>query len=363
MPLSNTQPNQLGWVYSESILFLSSSRISFLPVESCLCPSPFSCARLPIFYPMGLPMSHQPRLALALLTGITLALSACATGPDVDLTVHESDRGTVYLERIPDRSFHTAHPMTLSADTMARVLRGLLVKDGRGTLGYLSPGKLEGSRVFADEEVEYLTPRLIEGLKKAASDQQVGFRVVQRGTQTPAPSAGPVFCVSDVRSPGVCESAQPAGTGTEESTEGSLYAYGQSLYLTLTGYRHRTERTESNTIASRRIFNPMGLANRTVLFIPESANRPDSYRTARSTDTTVVIDYNLLATLPVASDVRSTPAQSATPAKGEPDTRDSELDELRKELQEIKKKLAEQEEERLRSTPSSSRKPAPRSTP
>ena len=41
-------------------------------------------------------MSHHPRLALVLLTGVALVLSACATGPDLDLTIHESERGAVY---------------------------------------------------------------------------------------------------------------------------------------------------------------------------------------------------------------------------------------------------------------------------
>jgi hypothetical protein len=46
--------------------------------------------------------------------------------------------------------------------------------------------------------------------------------------------------------------------------------------------------------------------------------------------------------------------------KGEHSQRDADMDELRKEMQEIKKKLAEQEEERIRSSPSTSKKPAPR---
>ena len=57
-------------------------------------------------------MSYHPRLALVLLTGITLAVSACATGPEMDVMIHESERGTVYVERIPDLSFHAAHPIT-----------------------------------------------------------------------------------------------------------------------------------------------------------------------------------------------------------------------------------------------------------
>jgi hypothetical protein len=304
-------------------------------------------------------MSHHPQLALFLLTGFTLALSACATGPDLDLTIHESERGAVYVERFLDRSFHASHPMTLSADVMARILRGVVVKDSRGILGKLVADKPETVRAFREEDIEYLAPLLVEGLTRAASDQQVGFRVVQILAPTSSQSGGPIFCLSSVRSPGVCESDQASGP-TEESTVGSLYAYGQSLYLTLTEYRYRTKRAETSTMANRRIFNPAGLANRTVHFVPESATRPDSYRTAHSTDATLVIDYDLLATMPAASDMRLTTAQPATPTKGEPTQRNTDLDELRKDLQGIKKKLAEQEEERTRSTP---QKPTPRSIP
>ena len=308
-------------------------------------------------------MSHHPRLALFLLTGITLALSACATGPDLDLTIQESERGAVYVERFPDRSFQAFHPMSLSADTMARVLRGVVVKDSRGLLGNLVAGKPEVVRAFRDEDVEYLAPLLVEGLTRAASDQQVGFHVIQIGTLNSPQSVGPVFCLSSVRFPGTCSSEQPLGPGAAESTKGSLYAYGRSLYLTLTEYRHRLEQAETINMANRRISNPTGLANRTVHFVPESAKRPDSYRTAQSTDATLVIDYDLLSTMPAASDMRSTAAQPPTPTKGEPTQRDTDMDELRKELQEIKKKLAEQETARTGSSPSASPKSPPRSTP
>ena len=225
------------------------------------------------------------------------------------------------MERISDRSFHTAHPITLAADTMARVLRGVVVKEDRGLLGYLVASKPEAVRVFRDEDVEYLAPLLVEGLTRAASDQQVGFRLVQTGA--------------------------PA-----ESTKGSLYVYGRSLYLTLPWL---------SAVHQVRAGGPRG--SLTILFIPESAIRPDSYRTTRSTDATLVINYVALATLPAASDMRSTDAQPPTPAKGETTQRDSDLDAVRKELQEIKKKLAEQEAERTRSISSSSPKPTPRSIP
>ena len=231
---------------------------------------------------------------------------------------------------------------------MARVLRGVIVKDSRGLLANLVAGKSGAVRAFRDEDIEYLAPLLVEGLTRAAPDQQVGFSVVQIGAPISPQPVGPVFCSSSVRFPGVCSSEQPPGPAPAESTKGSLYVYGRSLYLTLTEYRHRRERADTIT-----------LANRTVHFVPESAKRPDSYRNTRSTDATLVIDYDVLATMPTASDIQSTAAQPPTPAKGEPTQRDTDLDALRKELQDIKKKLAEQEAERTRSTPSSSPKPTP----
>jgi hypothetical protein len=297
-------------------------------------------------------MAYHSQRALVLLIGIAMILSACATGPDLDVTIHESERGAVYVERIPDRSFHAAHPVTLSVDTMARVLRGVVVKDSRGVvLGNLIPGKTVVDRGFEDKDVEYLAPLLVAGLARAASDQQVGFRVVQAGASANSQIAGLTFCVDSVRFPGTCESDLPSGEISEEWTAGSLFVYGQSLYLTLTEYHYRTKRAETSTTANRRIFNPSGMGNRTVHFVPESATRPDSYRTALSTDTTLAIDYGLLATMPATAEIRPTAAQPQTPTTGKPAQRDTDMEEVRKELQEIKKKLAEQEAGRNRSKP------------
>jgi len=253
-----------------------------------------------------------------LLTGITLALSACASGSEVDLTIHESERGAVYVERFPDLSFQAAHPITLSADTMARVLRGVVVQDNGAFFKNLVSGKPEAVRAFKEEDVEYLAPLLVEGLTRAASDQQVGFQVIQTGTP-----AEPTDALYDRR----------------DSRKGSLYAYGRSLYLTLPWLIVESQVRAGGAVRSR-----------TILFIPESAIRPDSYRDTRSTDATLVIDYDLLATMPAAPDMRSTAAQPATPAKGESTQRDTDLDALRKEMEDIKKKLAEQE---ARQTPRS----------
>ena len=281
-------------------------------------------------------MLHRQGYALALLTGCLMGAFACATGPELDVTLHESDRGRVYLERFSDRSLQAAHPIRISADTMARVLRGVNIKENRGFLVNAIAGKQEPVRALKDEDVEFLAPLLVEGLARAASDQQVGFRFGRTGA--------------------------PA-----EWKQGSLYAYGRSLYLTLPWL-----------IPADRLGAGGPTLSPTILFIPESAKRPDNYRDARSTESTVVIDYALLAALPAESlspsppvvpTARPTPGgQAPAPlippvVQGPPQTRDRELDELKKELQDIKRQLAEQEAERNSTKQKSSYNQKPPSTP
>jgi hypothetical protein len=219
-------------------------------------------------------MSHHPQRALVLLIGITLTLSACAMGPELDVTIRESDQGSVYVERIPDRSFQAAHPVTLSTDTMARVLRGVVVQENRGLLGNMIIGRPEAVRAFRDEDIQFLAPLLAEGLTRAASDQQVGFRVIQ--------------------------------PGMSEMTKGSLYAYGRSLFLTVPWMIPL-----SRDGAGARALPP------TVLFLPESAKRPDTSRDARSTEMTLVIDYGLLASLRTDSGA-ALPGQTTAPVPATP---------------------------------------------
>lgn len=268
----------------------------------------------------GSAMSHHPQRALVLLIGITLTLSACATGPELDVTIRESDQGAVYVERIPDRSFRAAHPITLSVDTMARVLRGVGVKEDRGPIGNIVIGRPEAVRAFRDEDIQFLAPLLAEGLAKAAADQQVGFRLVR--------------------------------SEMYEATKGSLYAYGQSLYLTVPWLIPLTRNG-----AAEPALPP------TLLFIPESAKRQDTIRNARSTEMTLVIDYGLLTSLPadsgavqtgqaptgvppIASEPATAPAQAVQTIQSPAQPSEREWNDMKRELQDLKRQLAEQEAER-----------------
>lgn len=291
-------------------------------------------------------------LIICLLIGSVVASSACSTRPEVDVTLHESPQGAVYLERISDRSFQAAHPIRIDSNTIALVLRGVLVRSDQGILQNLLAGKPDALRAFSDDDVAYLAPLISDGLMRAAADQQVGFRIEQIGLPGYSERVGA----------GVGSSEPPLTLRPRETTTGVIYAYGRSLYLTLTQYRYRQEPATTISMANRRIPDASGLVNHTVSFVPEAAKRPDSYHDARSTDKTLVIDYELLAKLPPASSGSASAQSSTTPApppastsgNPEPAKKDSDIEALRKELQEIKRQLAEQEAERARSQPKNS---------
>ena len=294
-------------------------------------------------------MSHLFSSILCRMVAVSslLSLGSCASTPELDLLLAESSRGTVYLERIPDRSFQAAHPIMIDQGTLARVLSGISIKEHQGLLQDLLAGQSPVIPAFTEDEIHYLAPLLAEGLARAASDQQVGFRL----THSASPGLPPAV-------PGPGMSGETARLALIETSQGSVYAYGRSLYVTLLEYRVRSGRTDTINKGTRHQPDHSGLMNQTVLFTPESAKRPDSYRGKNATGTTLVIDYEGLATLstilPVQS-IRTLPAQTPTPHTS-PDAgtstqlrriqeqmsqKNRELEEMRKELEDIRRQMHE----------------------
>lgn len=281
---------------------------------------------------------------------LLLILGSCASHPELDLMLHESPQGAVYLERIPDRAFQAAHPIKIDQDTIALVLKGISVKENQGLLQDFLAGQPPIVPAFSEEEIRYLAPLLAGGLTHAAPDQQVGFRLIRSSQSVPASLEGARAGLS----------GSTAKLALMETTRGSMYAYGQSLYVTLREYHVRSERTDSMAKATRRQSDYSGLMNRTVSFTPESAKRPDSYRGTNATNATLVIDYESLTALSAQtpaqirplSPVKETPPQPA-PSLGPEGGRDAqlrllqeqmnqknrELEDLRKELQDIREHL------------------------
>jgi hypothetical protein len=294
----------------------------------------------------------------SLIACFALGLTACAMTSDLDVMIQEDTRGAVYLERLPNRSFEASHPVKVEEQVIVQALQGLMVQDTRSTMQMMFASKPIPMRVFSDEDVAYLAPLIVTALSRAASDQQVGFRIV---------STSLTASYSQRVGAAVGSSEPPLQFGVPETTSATVFVHGLSLHLSLSQYRYRAERANTINMPNRRLPDPTGLNNRVVVFMPDELKRPDSYRTKADTETSVVIDYELLAKLPALppgaagrmeppSGRSSPPAPSPTNVgstnqelqtiREQMDRKDAEVEGLRKELEDIRRELKGQQAER-----------------
>lgn len=265
-----------------------------------------------------------------------LTASGCAASPRQTVTIHDSPRGTVYLERIPNDSFQATHPITLSGDTIARALRGIHVRDTRSTLQALMSSAWSPStpvRAFSDDEADFLAPFIATAFTRATPDQRIGFRIIQTNTSSDSP---------------------------KDTTSAILFVYGRSLQISLTQLPPLRKQSMSDGPNRHYASDATGLAGRELAFLPKEAQRPDTFRVGETDAPTLVIDYNLLATTPeqpaVVPGVTPAAAPPAAPAVVAPRTsseleaikeslakKDAEVEALKKEMETIKKQINEQQ--------------------
>ncbi|MCE9534898.1 MAG: hypothetical protein K8R65_00610, partial [Nitrospirae bacterium] len=133
------------------------------------------------------------------IAALTLAISGCAGGTKL---AHNT-KGSVTLEEVTDWSFEASHPAVIDQQTITKIVKGIYGNDGMSGTSKMSAGGSKPMRVFSDEDAEFLSPLLAQGLSKAKPEQLVGFRV-----------------------------SSSAGSGSEPTT-GSLYVSKGSIYLTI----------------------------------------------------------------------------------------------------------------------------------
>jgi hypothetical protein len=204
--------------------------------------------------------------ALAGIAALTFVIGGCAGGTKL---AHNA-KGSVYLEEVADWSFEASHPAVIDQLTIAKIVKGLYVNDGSGGSSRMSGGGGKPMRIFSDEDAEFLSPLLAQGLSKAKPEQIVGFRV-----------------------------SSSAGSGSEP-TSGSIYVQKGSIYLTI-----------------GRGAKPTG-------FMPESAARTEpapAYAAGGAVGAmAMVIDYHALAkaampsAMPIAKATPITPVMPIIPA-------------------------------------------------
>jgi len=218
-------------------------------------------------------LSHKPSFFLALLCVVG---TACSTIAPTGKIIFDDPRGTVSLQTISDQSIQASHPITLEPALLAQMLQGIKIQEQEyGLVKFLS-GPSPAVPVFSEDQIRFLAPLLAEGLRTAAPDQRIEFRV------------------QDTRQGSLFESS------TTETTAGSLYAYGRQLYVTLSQYRYnpiRTYMVNSTSATQTRQADVSGLKNRILLFTPSAAQRSDGFDPPTGgeyTDRFLAIDYPLL---------------------------------------------------------------------
>jgi hypothetical protein len=263
-------------------------------------------------------MIHSPRHSVRTLSRTSsyiLALlclvgTACGTTAQTGKLLFEDPHEAVSLQTIPDHSIVATHPIKLEPALLAQVLKGIQVQDqGDRLLQRLLAGPSSPVPAFSDEQIQFLAPLLAEGLRTASHDQQVEYRVRTRYE----------------------------GSALEysytETTAGSLYVYGQQLFVTLSQYRYSKVRTNINVrnINYQSVgLDYNGLKNRILVFTPKAAQRSDSFApppVGRSIDRFLAIDYAQLQQPPLS---HTTEALS------------QKIEALRKELQSIQDQLGSQ---------------------
>lgn len=206
-----------------------------------------------------LPLTNVRGPIMQSLVGIAacvLVFSGCAGETKL---VHNA-KGSVYLEEVTDWSFEASHPAVIDQLTITKIVKGLYSNDGMSGPSRMSAGGSKPMRIFSDEDAEFLSPLLAQGLSKAKPEQLVGFRV-----------------------------SSSAGSGSEPTT-GRIYVQKDSIYLTI-----------------GRGAKPTG-------FMPESAARTEpapAYAAGGALDAmTMIIDYHALTRAPMPADM---PIAKATP--------------------------------------------------
>jgi hypothetical protein len=209
-----------------------------------------------------LPRTNVQHPILQSLVGIAacvLLISGCANGTKLA----QNPNNTVYLEEVSDWSFEASHPAVIDQQTITKIVKGLYANDSITGSSRMSAGGSKPMRIFSDEDVEFLSPLLTQGLAKAKPEQLVGFHI-----------------------------SSSAGSGSEPTT-GSLYVLKESIYLTL---RKGTE--------------PIG-------FMPESAARTEPAPAYASNGEpgamTMIIDYHAMAKAPMPALLPMAKATSVLP--------------------------------------------------
>lgn len=108
-------------------------------------------------------------------------------------SMHQSAKGSVYLEEVSEWSFEANHPTMIDHNTMLKIVKGVMTEEAGPASNRMPASGSKPMRVFSDGDAEFLAPLLAQGLSRAKPEQIVGFRVSSSAGSGAAPTAGTIY--------------------------------------------------------------------------------------------------------------------------------------------------------------------------
>ncbi len=115
-------------------------------------------------------------LALVLMGAAALMVTGCARLPYTTKTIHEDQRVVTTVQREVEARAYT-HPVQLSADDMASILRGLSAREQQRLPLRWFAEEAPPKPVFREDELQVLAPHLAETLKQLGANDRAHFEV------------------------------------------------------------------------------------------------------------------------------------------------------------------------------------------
>jgi len=284
---------------------------------------------------------HQVTHNFIVLVLLLASLSGCLAVPRVETIVHENQRATVALNTFPDPSFRANHPATLEPFILSQVLQRTTVHEQKTLLESVLTGDEAPIHAFSSDEINLLTPWVVDAFNQATPEEEVIFQLTQEG--------------SDIKT----------------QTAGSLYLLGNVLYLTLSQFHLPSRHTSLMTTPSPSFLKPpswrLEFNPKTALVI-DTQNHPGTINS--STPPTIAIRLDALSQYETSvsgatiQQNRSSPPDSPSalpdrtnsknqkePTKKAQDTLKGEIQRLRETIQEQNQRLKRLEEQIDSKTP------------
>lgn len=100
----------------------------------------------------------------------------CTWTPEVETLIHQSEEGNITLQTSGDFKVPPQHPHVFNESLIKQVLQGIIYTQEKGILQELLIADPNPSPLFSSEQIDFLTPHLVNAFSKATAEELVTFR-------------------------------------------------------------------------------------------------------------------------------------------------------------------------------------------